>query len=98
MSRSEWPSQRRRGADVGYRKPLRQDVKRILRELAEQRSGALRQHGIWSTGDFGEQFAGAFTVTNVVAGNRQIELGLQGGEVRALVGNAGALQARHRHR
>ena len=77
---------------------MRQGVNRILHELAEQRLGALGQCRVCAAGDFSEQFASAFFVTDFIAGNRQIKLGMESEEVRALFGNAGTLQSRHRYR
>lgn len=77
---------------------MRQEVNRILRELAEQRLGALGQCRVCAAGDFSEQFAGAFFVTDFTTGNRKIKLGLESGEVRALFRNTGTLQSRHRYR
>ena len=63
---------------------MRQEVNRILRELAEQRLGALGQRRVCAAGDFSEQFAGAFFVTDFTTGNRKIKLGLESGEVRVV--------------
>lgn len=77
---------------------MRQNEERILRELAEQGFRPLGQCRVSATGNFRQKLTSTFFIADFIAGNRQIQLGLQAGEISARVRDAGIFQARRRGR